>query len=708
MQHQTLEERNQRGSKRGDGSGVRSAPRRTIAALLCLALLACLGHAAAAFAGEDDEVSSGTLFFKGSDGTGGEAARLHTDVSIAVSGIIARVDVRQRFTNPSSQWVEGIYAFPLPENSAVDQLRMEIGSRVIVGEIHEKVAAQQLYEQARANGQHASVVHQSRPNLFRTAVANIGPNESVTIVISYLQIVEQNEGRYSLRFPLTITPRYMPGMASDSELPLTSETPAPSVSNATSPDDAATLGDLFPRLVSAARSAQSASIDVDLDAGAALSNVFSTYHAINTDLRDSGAHVTLRGETIAPDHDFELGWTPIVHGEPIAAVFREHTEAGEHVLLMFMPPHEGQPLTTPREAILIIDTSGSMAGQSIEQARAALLKALADLQPRDRFTVIEFNSTMHLLFNEPVPASPVNLARARQFVWGLQANGGTEMYQALSAAFSMKSDGEYLRQIVFITDGAVGNEDQLMTLIKQQLGAARLFTVGIGSAPNGYFMRKAAQMGRGTFTYIGAPNEVDARMSELLGKLTHPVLTDIALYWPQGVAAEYAPAQISDLYAGEPVVISARVPDASKGVVTVTGHGHGVWSRQISLASAPVRKGVATLWARNRIADFSDARASGASDDQIRAQVLPIALKYGLVSNYTSLVAVDKTPARPEGEPLDSSRLANTKPQGLDWAVDSYPKTATPAELEIYLGLAALLLAAMLITYERRWRRRPA
>jgi Ca-activated chloride channel family protein len=670
---------------------------------LCL-LGACLLSDGAFARSATDELGAGTLLFQDDSGATTPAPLVHTAVRMEVSGIIARVEVRQRFENPSDRWVEGLYAFPLPERAAVDRLRMQVGERIIVGEIREKAQAQKLYEQARERGQRASVVHQKRPNLFRTAVANIGPGESIQITIGYLQIADHQDGRYSLRFPLTITPRYVPGVVDD-DVALTTETPLAAISTASSAEDSATIGDVHPALAHADVSRQSVSFDIDLEAGVPLDYVKSTYHPIETDISGSRAHVRLEHDQVAPDRDFELVWRPDVRGAPATAAFRERTEAGEHVLIMFMPPHERVRVAKPREVMLIIDTSGSMAGHSIEQARAALLEALDTLTPADRFNVIQFNSTHHSLFEAPVHATGYNLSYAREYVAQLRATGGTEMAPALEAALSMPASSEHLRQVIFITDGAVSNEDRLMRLIRERLGSARLFTVGIGSAPNGYFMRKAAQMGRGTFTFIGSTTEVDERMSALLDQLTQPVLTDIELRWPPGLSPDYAPANVGDLYAGEPIVISARFDGKVRGTLTLSGKASGWWTRQLSLDSMESRPGSATLWARHRISDLMDLRASGMQETEIRARVLPLALRYQLVSSYTSLVAVDRTPARANGEGLETRRIANTKPHGLDWPATGYPRTATSASLHTLIGMMFLLATLVLLRLEKSRRR---
>lgn len=676
-----------------------SSWQRVFVVLIALVVIAPLvveqGHAQS----DAESFSAGTLLFK-SENRFVEAARVHTDVEMEITGIIARVTVTQRFHNPTQSWMEGLYAFPLPENSAVDRLRMQIGERLIEGEIQEKAEAQKLYEQARANGQRASVVHQKRPNLFRTAVANIGPGETIEIRIGYLQVIHQDAGRYSIRFPLTLTPRYVPGLDPLDPTP-NSETPTATATLAVSVDDTSTLGDLHPALAVTDRTRQSVSIAVDLDAGAEISRLHSTYHEITTEPQGVRARIRLSNNVVPPDRDFELSWVPAIYGEPAATIYRERTEEGEHILLMFMPPVDDVPSLVPRDVIFIIDTSGSMGGESIEQARLALLNGLDTLTVADKFTVIQFNSTHHALFDRSVPASNANLQIARDYVRGLRSTGGTEMYPALLQALTMPMHDEHLRQIVFITDGAVGNEDQLLTMIQGRLGAARLFTVGIGSAPNGYFMRKAAQGGRGTFTYIGSTGEVDERMTTLLRKLKRPVLTNIQLHWPADAELTDTVKTVADLYAGEPVVVTARLKGGANGVLGVSGQTPSPWVRQLSLSNAEPRDGVATLWARNHISTVMDLRFTGVSDTDLRARVLPIALEYRLVSNYTSLVAIDRTPARPEGDALHSHRIANTAPNGSDW-VQGYPSTATPATIQMILGAMLLLLAAVWQLIRRR------
>ena len=667
-----------------------------IISLLFLALWLLLANPSTAAPASED-FSSGTLSFTG-EHSRIAAPRVHTAVRMQISAVIAQVEVRQQFTNPSDAWVEGLYAFPLPENSAVTKLHMQVGERIIVGEVREKADAQKLYEKARDNGQRASVVHQQRPNIFRTAVANIGPRESIVITLTYQQIVDQDDGQFSVRFPLTITPRYAPGVNERAAATAYAETRLHEITQAVSPVDDAALADVQPSFTQADIARQSVRFDIDLDAGVDLAQVSSRSHRLQISGGGAQRRIELADAAVPTDRDFELSWRPAHRDEAATVLFRERTSAGDHLLLVFMPPQQAPSQPRPREVIFVIDTSGSMTGESIEQARAALRFGLSTLQPADRFNVIQFNSTHESLFEDVVEATPDQLWRAQRYVDGLRADGGTEMLPALAQALHSPSRDNRLRQIVFITDGAVANEDQLMSLIRRDLCDARLFTVGIGSAPNAYFMRKAAQMGRGAFVFIGSTRDVDERMRALFRKLAAPSLTHISLHWPQGVALDAAPLHVPDLYVGEPLVLTFRTAAPLTGVLGISGEGHDAWLRQIDVDAASVREGVATLWARRHIESLLDEQASGRDESLIRQAVLPLALEYQLVSRYTSLVAIDKTPARDLLQPGRSLRIDNTKPKGSAWDAAGVPTTATSAQLRIFAGLVCLVMALFLVT----------
>ena len=651
-----------------------------------------------------DDVTEGTLLFRTAQpGRFTPAPILKTDVRIAVTGIIARTTLRQEFMNPSrvkDDWAEGIYVFPLPETAAVDHLRMKVGERTIEGQIKERAEAKKVYDQAKQEGKRASLVEQERPNIFTTSVANIAPGDRITVEIEYQETVRYDQGTFSLRFPMVIGPRYIPGT------PVVIEDQPPGngwsldtdrvtdASRITPPVQHPNHGQINP-----------VSLTIDLAAGFPLGKIESAYHQILTIAEPDGRrHITLRADHVPANRDFQLSWQPAPGQAPTATVFRQPQGESSYALLMLSPPTSSdQPITMqPRETIFVIDTSGSMAGTSIEQARAALLLALNRLTAQDRFNIIQFNSVTHILFAQSEPVNTGTLRKAVHYVEQLRANGGTEILPALKMALKGAAPPTHLRQVIFLTDGQVGNEDELFEVIRSQLGASRLFTIGIGSAPNSHFMRKAAEFGRGTFTHIGSTSEVKDQMDAIFRKLERPVLTDVHVDGLDG-AAEMFPTRIPDLYDGEPVVVAMKT-QAGPSRVTVRGSiGSKPWTTTVALKESPVRDGLSVYWARQKIAALMDQQHHGQDDSVVRQAVLDVALAHHLVSKYTSLVAVDTEPIRPSDKTLVTHAMKTNLPEGQDYqAIFGLPKTATSGQAQILLGLILLTLALLLWSHRTR------
>ncbi len=647
-------------------------------------------------------MQTGSLLMRMSEGYV-TATLLNTDVNIVVNGLVARVSVAQEFENSGQEWVEGVYVFPLPDEAAVDHMRLYIGDRFIEGEIREKEQARKEYEQAKSEGKKTSLVEQQRANLFTTSIANIAPGEKIIIEIEYLEDLKYDAGTFSLRYPMTLTPRYIPGQG------LPDRKGSGWSADTTLVDDASLI---TPPMVSASRSHR-VSLQATVNAGMPLEIIASRYHPVNVSEANGEYTVSLAGGRAPMDHDFELLWRPVPSAQPRAMAFSETINGEPHYLLMVVPPESDlvSGATMPREMIFIIDTSGSMHGVSIAQAKQALLRALKTLRPGDKFNVIEFNSYTTPLYPASVTADVANVDEAKRFVRQLESNGGTEMHSALSFALRTPPSESFLRQIVFITDGAVGNEEGLFQLIDSKLKGARLFTVGIGSAPNSWFMRKAAETGRGTFTIISALHEVGEKMDRLFRKLENPQVTDIDVQWPSGVVVESYPSIVPDLYLGEPIVVKARASGEvrSGDVVRIVGNSvGGAWSSELALAGRQPSAGVAALWARARIADLLDQLRRGAEEDEIRPAAVETALTHHLVSKYTSLVAVDKTPVRPAGDLLDSEQVASLMPHGQSGsAIFGFPATATNAELLQLTGITLLSLALLIMAGPALRRRIP-
>ena len=700
-------------------------------------------------------MTSGQLLFPSNrEGYYVQAPRVKTDVVIDVNGPIARTRVTQRFENPSDGWVEGLYVFPLPEESAVDTLRMQIGDRLIEGKIKPRAEAKQIYEQAKREGKKASLLEQQRPNIFTNAVANIGPKETIVIQIEYQQTVQQDRGEFSLRFPMVVAPRYHPK-------PIVQSVRFSNQGQGSGwgvVDPVPDRDKISPPVLDPRENAKinPVSLTVKLHAGFPLETVVSHHHRIQSVTPDTGTRVvTLEGESVPADRDFELSWT--AQGTaPTAALFHETVGEEAYILAMITPPKLTESQLSglekkPREIIFVIDNSGSMGGESIVQARQSLQNALRRLAPSDRFNIVRFNDTHELVFPVAVPADRENLDRAIAFVGALEAQGGTEMRIALEAALSdpNPAGSDHIRQVVFITDGAIGNEQELFDLIGTRLGRSRIFTIGIGSAPNSFFMNRASEIGRGTFTHIGSTHQVADRMDQLFTKLENPVLTGLRAVVSGGNLSEVTPEPLPDLYLGEPIVLSAKADDLS-GHLTIRGdYGGTPWEVSLPLAEAVAGSGIGKLWARRQIATLEASKSRGS--DSVDQAIEAIALTHHLVSRVTSLVAVDVTQTRPKGTSLTEKQVPLNLPKG--WSFDSVfggldpspsplpqraaaqsrslqvaalmvpaptkaaaaelarksravtlPATATPAERNMVLGLLIMVLAGLVWMTSTMWR----
>ena len=607
---------------------------------------------------------------------------IDTGIRLNITGLVARVEITQRFTNHGMDWAEGIYRFPLPDEAAVDRLRIRVGDRILEGEIQEKEAARETYQAARDAGQTATIVEQQRRNQFETRLANIGPGESIEITIGFLQNVGYSDFSYHLRLPMTFTPRWEPGH-SPMTVPASFRSPAPLLEPA-APGSGHRLN-LQATIVSASR----------------LAAIESRYHDVDIRQVDNGYTIELLNPDELSDRDFELSWTPALQSRPSASLTTFNEGGSIYALLMLAPPLTDSIKPQAREVILVIDTSGSMEGPSMVQAKAALEHALGSLDANDYFNLLQFNSDTERLFDRSVPVDDDSLRRAHKFIRRLNANGGTDMAPALAMALSQAEIPDLMRQVVFITDGAVGNETALLQQVARDLGASRMFTVAIGHAPNGWFMRKAAEIGRGSYVHIGKPEEVAEQMSALWGRIKLPALTDICVEW--GEAAEYYPEVIPDLYAGEPLWLLARLP-AEPATIGLCGNLNGSdWNLDINgfdaVSSEPGDDNLAKLWARKKIEALEDGLMFGADPELTKLEITGTALDYGLLTRHTNLVAVDRTPRRSSAEALVRSDVPSLLPAGSSVQFAGYPPTATGWVAQLLLSLFVLLLATAMLLF---------
>ena len=624
------------------------------------------------------------------------APAVASTADVVVNGITGRVVVRQEFLNPDDAWLEGVYVFPLPADAAVDRMRLRIDGRLIEGRIAAREVAKRRYQAAVRSGHQASLLEEERPNVFTMSVANIPPKGRIQVEIGYQQPVRYQDGRYEIRFPMAVTPRYLPAPTGYVGVKEGGQPPASRL--------------LFPVRDPAAPPSNPVAIKVSLATGVPLGRLESPTDPLLDDNSKAGQYqISLREGAAVSDRDFVLQWTLETGPAPKPALFVERAGEVAYLMAMIVPPRRDP---TPgnevaREAIFVIDTSGSMHGESMRQAKRALLAAIKRLRPSDRFNIIAFSDKTRQLFERARAADEASRDAARSFVKALAADGGTEIGLALGAALKGAAAPGRLRQVVLLTDGAVGNEAAVLARLRRDLGVSRLFTVAIGSAPNGYFMEEAARVGRGASLRIDSPKQVARRMGALFAKLSAPALTDIKMALAGDTVAEFEPTAIPDLYHGEPILVTARLSKAAGEFVLEGGRNGEPWRERVSLDQARPGIGIAKLWARRKVDREMGRLGAGADPDDVRRNVLALALEHGLLTRYTSLVAVDETPLRPAEAGLAKRAVPGNSPAG--WTPPNAPKsamlhktatvslgakTATPAALYGLLGGLLLLLSS--------------
>ncbi|HET7609164.1 MAG TPA: VIT and VWA domain-containing protein [Gammaproteobacteria bacterium] len=610
---------------------------------------------------EDDEPGSGTMLALVAPARGAPATEVplplrHTDVHAVITGYISAVDVTQQFENPYDEKIEAVYLFPLPEKAAVNEFVMTIGQRKIRGILREREEAQRIYEDARAQGYRASLLVQHRPNIFEQKVANIEPGKRIDVNIRYFHTLAYEDGWYSFVFPTVVGPPYNP---------LRSPSPVAALPREEFRDPP--IGTAVRYLRPSERSAHDLGIAVDVDAGVQIEELAASHEIATSRDGESRAHVTLAAGDTIPNRDFILKFR--VAGETIKSNLLtytdERTQQGYFTLLVYPPRTHNDLKRQPLEMVFVVDTSGSMAGAPIGQARDAINAALVRLDPRDTFQIMNFSNDVRQFASKPLPATYDNIERARDYVRRLGGDGGTEMLGGIRAALGFPRDPERTRYVTFLTDGYIGNEAQILGEVQRTIGDARIFSFGVGNSVNRYLLDGLATEGRGTVAYLGLEDSAADVMDYYFERISRPALTDVAIDWDGLAATDVYPTRLPDLFPGRPIVVTGKFRGTPDGVAVRGRLGAGTVSLDVAGARDSRQPALRSIWARLRIEELARRQTltgdpNGALADSIRAT----ALEHSLMSAYTSFVAVDAT-ERTAGERGTTVNQAVPVPAGV-------------------------------------------
>jgi Ca-activated chloride channel homolog len=573
------------------------------------------------------------------------------EVAASITGLVARTVLTQTFGNPLGQPLEATYIFPLPDRAAVTEFRMEIGERVVEGVLQERAQARQAYDQAIREGRRASIAEEERPGVFTMRVGNLQPGERVRVRLVMTGPLPWDEGEATYRFPLVVAPRYIPGAplegapVGDGTVPDTDE--VPDASRITPP----VLLPGFPNPVQL-------SIAVEIDpAGLELGELRSSLHAVVEERRDGHGGVRLvrvePGERANRDFVLRLRTGTAGVATSLVAVPDREGDAGTFALTL-LPPEGGLGAASPRDVAFVLDRSGSMRGWKMVAARRAVARMVDTLGDRDRFLLLAFDNLVETppdLGDGLQPASDRARFRAVEFLARLEARGGTEMAAPLTRALQRLADrpdgdGEPpARVLVLVTDGQVGNEEQLLRLLAPRLGGVRVYTVGVDTAVNEGFLKRLAGLGGGACELVESEDRLDVVMDRVHRRIGAPALTDLELD-AEGLEVGFdsiAPRRLPALFAGAPLVICGRYAGPPGGALTVRGRDAAgqAWSARVP-AVATTAPAVTSVWARAHLRDLEDRYASEQRADQdLERRIVETSLRFGVLCRFTAFVAAD-------------------------------------------------------------------
>jgi Ca-activated chloride channel family protein len=602
-----------------------------------------------------------------------------TEAEVEITGVVARVRLRQVFENPYDERLETIYVFPMPENAAVDGYSFRIGEKVIKGVVKEKEEARKEYDQARKEGRKAGLLEQERPDIFTQSLVNIPPRATVVANIEYVHTLKIDGADYLFSFPMVVAPRYIPGQPAGRA----------NVGRgwADDTDQVPDASKITPQYIPPGmRAGHDIDVSVKIDAGLPIQNITGVTHELATQqTSETTATVRLKNGPVIPNKDFVLEYK--VGGQSTMLATMTHKGDGKDGFfsIVIQPKHsvERQEVT-PRDVVLLLDISGSMDGAPISQLRQFSESILGTLNPQDRFNIVAFNNDVHDFATHYLEATPENLSKGQQYIRGLSSSGGTEMLPAIRHVLTPASEAERRHTyVVIVTDALVGNDAPILNHLNQpQYAHLRIYPVAMGPAPNDFLIQRAAEIGRGFSMRIANEDNAAEIAKRFAAKISYPILTDLAIDWGQLKVKEILPEPLPDLYADRPLVLIGRYEKAGMAKVKLTGNmsGRKVTSEfDLDLpASQPAHDSLPVLYARARIQQLTNKEIGNISSST-RAKITELGLTHQIVTDYTSFIAVERDVPGDLSRNLKTESVLLAIPEGMDHLFDGAAQAGSPS-----------------------------
>jgi Ca-activated chloride channel family protein len=568
------------------------------------------------------------------------------DVKTRISDLTAQTTVRQTFRNALDVPLEASYIFPLPDRAAVTEFQMHVADRTLAGILKERSAAREEYDRAIDQGHRAAIAEEDRSGVFNMRVGNIPPNEQATVELTLVGPLPIADGEATFRFPLVVAPRYTPGIPLDGASVGAGVTPdtdeVPDASRVTPP----VLLPGFPNPVRLSLEVQLDELQPD-----SIANVRSSLHSIIT---ESGTIRLQPGERL--DRDFILRFA--VSGAMIGTSlkFSPATKGRPGVFALTLLPPLGRGKAVPRDVVFVLDRSGSMSGWKMVAARRALGRMIDTLLDQDRFGVLAFDNVIERRPNsESTLVSGTNRERWRTVEWlgGIEARGGTEMRSALKEAVKLlKKQGRTNAEqiLVVVTDGQVAGEDAILRKLSKN-DTPRIFSVGIDRAVNAGFLRRLADIGRGSCELVESEGRLDEAMDRIHRLIGTPVLTNVRLKPVDFDWVSDSLSPIPDLFTDRPVTVYGRHTSSDTSIrllVEATDTGGKAWADEVAARMAPAKM-LTSMWGRAKVRELEDKYAAGRQSKKLMKQIVDVSLESHVLSRFTAYVAVDRSEVVNEG-----------------------------------------------------------
>lgn len=622
---------------------------------LCLAAAAAVWPAGTYAQGEEAENAETTLspyFFVETDDPTIDALPLkRTNVDISIAGVMARVRVTQVYENRGEKPLEAIYVFPGSTRAAVFAMRMRIGDRTIEANIRERERAQQEYEEAKEEGKSVTLLQQHRPNVFQMSVANIMPGDTIEVELDYVELLTPEDGVYEFVYPTVVGPRY-------------SKTPAEDAP----PEDEFVES---PYLHEGDTGNIEFSIKASIQSGIPIKEVSSPSHQISVAMDEGATKAGVAAEegAAAGTKDFILRYN-LRGGEIETGGLLYAAEDEKFFLVMVEPPARVEEAEIPpREYQFVIDVSGSMRGFPLETSKAMMRRLLSRLRPSDRFNIITFAGASTVFYDEPLAAEAENIERAIADIDKLTGAGGTNLDDALARVFALPRHEEALaRSCVVLTDGYVSFELEVFDLIRNNLRESNLFAFGIGSSVNRFLIEGMARAGMGEPFVVTKPEEAEASMERFANYIKEPVWSQLSVDYGGLDAYAIEPPSPPDVFTQRPVILFGKYRGEANATISVSGHTAAAsGAKSVVLDPSmedPANEALRYLWARHRIQTLSDYE-NLRRDEERKQEIVDLGLKYNLLTQYTSFIAVDTT-VRNEGGESETVEQPLPLPEGVE------------------------------------------